>query len=481
MGIEFGKKYVVQTLTSLGDVGRDNIIRELYKILVYNYGKGSDLCCPICFERTFHAWSFVPVLKKGADNSGTYGKLSTRLSKHCATEYGVKLTPQELTELGNLINLYTLQGAQITLDFARDLNWQVGAFGDSGSCFWSKRKFARQMLMDNHAFAMRMWQNDKGVGRAWVWQHPSDNYIVFNGYGGVEVENGEHNAVESKKFAVLLADILHKQGEPASILKVALYNNGKYDEGLLWINNNTGYVVGDIDKFTDKYNRQLTEYDFKWPETKWRCNGCRNEFAWYTDIYKVNGADYCNYCYDDLFKSCDICGNVFSKSDMSKRKTHSNIYYVCQACNEVILACEVCGRLVKSENTVSVCHNGLDKRICNNHAYQYVKCITCGKLTNHAVKRCILCSVTDNNKEMYYQNPGRFDYLHVEFEIVGICSDECNNSIIDVPNPAYDLTNLKQCKRCDSYTNYILPDRCCASCTNGFYDSVYSLKEAGLL
>lgn len=223
-------------------------------------------------------------------------KLTTRIKKYMFDEYGIRLTPKDLETIGNFASQNYLPKTKLWYDITDKLGWQAGDFGDYGSCYWTSRVGAKEMLYEHGALAMRLWkpiygQEDQfeGYARAWLYPITDDTHVIFNAYG-------EH----LNTFGILTATVSGHDYK-----SIGLCNN-KYFRGTLWINNGKGILVGPpsaLDKYWD--------YDFGWPEINYpscyKCDRSLNE-----GIFTLSNQTYCARCYDSLVRMCDVCGGEMS-------------------------------------------------------------------------------------------------------------------------------------------------------------------------
>ena len=131
------------------------------------------------------------------------GNFTKRLSRLAYKNHGIKVTPDQLSEVGNIGNQHS-QGASFEVEVTRDLNQSAEAFGHAESCYWQSYYASRCTLKSNGGFGLRSFDPgrrnawDGGVtGRAWVvpmkmvdghltptFESMSpDAFVVFNGYG----------------------------------------------------------------------------------------------------------------------------------------------------------------------------------------------------------------------------------------------------------------------------------------------------------
>lgn len=131
------------------------------------------------------------------------GNFTRRLSSNAWKNFGVKLSKEILSEVGNIAQQHTSNVSAITIDVTRDFNQGPGAFANSGSCWWNGYVSSRCALKTNGGFGLRTFDKDnadKVTGRAWVLPLKENTvshytpllptfdtmnakaFVVFNGY-----------------------------------------------------------------------------------------------------------------------------------------------------------------------------------------------------------------------------------------------------------------------------------------------------------
>lgn len=124
------------------------------------------------------------------------GNYTKRLSKFAYKNYGLKVTPDVLSEVGN-IGVAHSGGANFGIEVTRNLNLPAYEFAHEGSCWWTDYSEGRCALKNNGGFGLRSFGSYGVTGRAWVMPlkrvngtftptfdtMTPDAFIVFNGYG----------------------------------------------------------------------------------------------------------------------------------------------------------------------------------------------------------------------------------------------------------------------------------------------------------
>lgn len=196
------------------------------------------------------------------DSRGTFIK---RLSNILYKEYNTSLDEKQINQIMYFVNHVKYNQDVYHYDFDRSYTWRAGDFHDGGSCFWSCRQGARDLMRKDHRFfALRIFkeialrehqeapnrnayykQTDKfyqGAARCWVAkervnasanlsriQGDHDIYILFNSYGK-----------PLEEMAVLFKEHVN----PNFGLRRVVANNTGNSGGTLYMNSNRVIIVG---------------------------------------------------------------------------------------------------------------------------------------------------------------------------------------------------------------------------------------------
>jgi len=298
----------------LSDAGIDLIQAKLYEWInarIPNVwrGKGGR-----------YAWEWI--WKVGG--KGEYvGSLPKRVAKYAYQELGKKLTPDQLSEIGNLATRHSLRDTTYFCDITDSFDWSDGDFGDHGSCYWSCHSYARtDMLPDNGSYAIRFWREenrDNGFARAWIIPH-GDCYIVFNGYG-----------METLPIArVLSAHLGH-----AYYRRINFTNNGD-PSGSLYINGGSAWLVGPQSSVVE-----IDAIDLNWEEGD-SCYCCGESIDNDDHYHTPAGEGCCGGCYRDRYFFCETCCENYSIDDGMADPDGSDI---CDNCfDEKAFRCPSCDK-----------------------------------------------------------------------------------------------------------------------------------------
>jgi hypothetical protein len=169
---------------------------------------------------------------KNAD--GTY---TTRLKRTAYKEFSLKVEPQVLTQIGNIVSQHS-SGGTYTVEVTRDLNKNPSEFGNGSSCWWTQYKASRCALKTNGGLALRSMRGTAVHGRVWVmplkvgadqnlaptFDTGTGIYFVFNGYGDLSEMVGPR----------VLAHMVGAEAVERIGVNVDRY----------YVNSNSGYLVG---------------------------------------------------------------------------------------------------------------------------------------------------------------------------------------------------------------------------------------------
>ena len=234
------------------------------------------------------------------------GKLPKRIARYYYQTYNIKLTPDVLSEIGNIARDHSQDGETYTFEFVDEFNWQAGDFGDWGSCFFGGRRSALVTLRENGAWAICFYdENGKGKARAWLFDR--DTYlIVFNGYGFTNSS--------TLRIAKILAAF---KGQS---YKYVMLRGG----GIVYINNAAGYIVGELTEISPRSDISfyLDEY--------YCCYECDDTLDEDSVYYGPDDHHYCDNCFYQRWDSCEHCGEVYDRDDIHEVNGH----YLCEWCRD---------------------------------------------------------------------------------------------------------------------------------------------------
>jgi hypothetical protein len=231
-------------------------------------------------------WSWNWLVERKGVYIGTFTK---RSSKFYFVKHQVKLTLDQLTELGTLAAKHVARHNDWFFDFTQDFNWQKGPFCTEESCYWTYATPARFMLTDHGAWCMRFYaseqhENDNGNGRLWVVPQTTGSgkniLICYNGYCKIKQVGMFDLALV---LSVYLGGLYYKR---------VRITNGQTSDGTLYINHQENWI-GTARNYTAGWGaavgdysvlKELNSWEFGWKE-RWhrRCFHCLkllNKMVW---------------------------------------------------------------------------------------------------------------------------------------------------------------------------------------------------------
>lgn len=282
-------------------------------------------------------WNWAWVLTTG-DNQGTFPR---RIARYYFKNHKLKCPKGFLAQIGNIARAHSHGGASESFDFDNDFDWEDGDFADGGSCYWWNGQAGIEALRHNGFMAIRFYESDDsdtGKARAWLYQLRDNLYILFNGYG-----------YSTLTIAGIFARFMNLRYK-----RIALSN---YDNtaGVLYINNDTGYIIGEIDAI-ERYDSYDFEIDVDEFDICVHCGRHMHEDDVYFSPY---GEPYCEDCFDRFFRSCDYCSDTFNYDDLTYVESVGQD--VCSRClDRNFSCCDGCNKYFEPNEM----HQHADKLFC---------------------------------------------------------------------------------------------------------------------
>jgi hypothetical protein len=300
-------------------IGRQDLQDDAWKSI--NPNSALSYLPPLPYE-----WDWLWVVRKGV-YAGTMPK---RVSRYYHKIHGLNCPTAFLEQIGNTARSHSESNVKYAFEFTDTFDWNAGDFGDYGSCYFGGRSEAREILADNGGLAIRFYRMGKGFARAWVVPIEDGMHIIFNGYG-----------LQTLEVARIFSQFVN-----AAYKRIDLSNWG-VDDGTLWINGGTGYVIGATEAI-----EPIADYDFQWGEDETRrCESCGDAVNEDDVQISPDGDYYCQNCFDDRFGSCCHCGETHY---------HDDLHYAddCDYCeyflDRLFTYCEECNEYVRNERMTEV-------------------------------------------------------------------------------------------------------------------------------
>lgn len=268
------------------------------------------------------------------------GTLPKRLSSWLRKAHSETMTQKHLSDIGALAARHCDRTGKYLCDFTRDFGWRAGDFGDDGSCYWSDRSAARDVIRDHGGYAFRFYNPEEpaeGWGRCWILpvgrqaatqsgrSFTEEPFIMFNGYHA----KGSTLITMARILATWKG--LHYQ-------KVRVSNMD--DDDLLYLNSGTGYLLGLTNEILGIEEIAL-EIDVSSYQSDDRrcCDDCR-EPTDDDDLHSVGDNKVCNRCYKANYFYCELCCENYHNDD--GRSTYEGYTY-CESCADDFERCNDCG------------------------------------------------------------------------------------------------------------------------------------------
>ena len=344
----------------------------------------------------------------------THGKLIKRIGKLIKQYYGVEITkyPHLVGSLGDIIRDHTISN-NVFWDITNQFNWESGDFGDSGSCYWTCRTKARDILEKTGAFALRtycsnMHKNSNGRSRVWLYPLPQYNgYGLFNAYGG---SLGEH--------ATILDQILTSHNIEHYIKENVQFTVNGTGSGLIWINGEKCRLLSENEQEVYSINAVNSLVN-----SCVECVECGDDIELDSDAYLIYDGDYyCNNC----FGTCSHCNERLPLNHFE----YANDYlYICNYCIDEYFTCDKCGDFTENCDSHEIQDTG---EIVCNYCFErhYFECVECG----HYFKDTILYEYNHYCESCFQDN---FTSCDICGEIVELSDSEngtCYNCMKELEN-----------------------------------------------
>ena len=265
-------------------------------------------------------------------NKGTYaGTWIKRLNSFLYKKENLKLSPSINSIIGGELGKMKKSGLIYKWDLTDNIDWERGDFGDDGSCFWGEKSDAIPSMLINGGLGFRFYKDyGGGLGRSWILPY-RNKIIMFNGYG-----------LELINQVRILSSILG-----ISYKKIDWNNQDR--KNVLWINNDEGYILGEIDEI-QSITRIQSDYEVI-DGNLFTCSECGQLIN--GDSYYVNDfGDICTDCYESgEYSSCEHCGNLFYNDDTIWIESEDSCW--CTRClNQYFSQCSECGEYVRDSNII---------------------------------------------------------------------------------------------------------------------------------
>jgi len=231
---------------------------------------------------------------------------------------------------------YHSQPAVYYLSIADTIFWYDGNFGKDDSCWWNSFSESRDVFIDDANGIGLLWhRNDQdyrnGIGRLWIAPirdridgRNDDLLFCFNQYG----ESGGI-PIRIERTAQILTELIPN----TKTVKGYLRNDVNCDIPYI---NGSGMYIAPIDSSIREDHHVTVE----WGRYMDECYECNNDISEdeinHSDI---NGHDYCESCFNDIFTCCNHCGEEMYRRNAAR----VNYDYYCNSClNRYFTECSNC-------------------------------------------------------------------------------------------------------------------------------------------
>ncbi len=324
------------------------------------------------------------------------------LSSALFKNYRINMTDEQKAAVGTIIDRYTVKPSQYVYDFSHALDWKVGMYGDSGSCYWSERAQSRK-LMKSHAdflsirfYYPRGLHKDRGLARAIIYV-ADKSFAIFNAYSCEGTES-----VSLLTAARVLS--YHVHGNPIFHDRADAGNCRSGNTGMLWINSAVVHLIPkekagrkDLPK---SFNFNLKEFERLKGGHIYECHGCDDE-VYQDEAHVFDGHYYCSDCYHDVaFIDCHTCGKEMHIYD-DQHFTYKMFKY-CPSCYDKLPRCHYSynGRPTLTEVPITLTGNTITGYVYSSHLLESHICDSlhengmCDEHYNQFSAECPNCHTT---------------------------------------------------------------------------------------
>lgn len=255
---------------------------------------------------------------------------TTALAKQCYQRFGLKIDKEHI---GNLIAPIERE-RKIALELYRGpINWEDGEYGDTGSCYWGERAYAKTVLEELSHCSIRAYlgeqiEDGQGIGRCWGVPIQS-GLVLFNAYGA-----DSSGYLNLHFYAEALAAHLSSHGVSGFDWKEVSLTANQETCGTLYINHAIGIYFGKPESKVFSRSRLDISYE---DETSRAC--------------------------------CDCCGTCVDEDDLTYIECEGNS--VCRDCLDNYVYLDSRGDYVPQDIVSTLCEDDTEYVITEDHC-------TCG-------------------------------------------------------------------------------------------------------
>jgi len=179
--------------TAAGEISEEGM-RQMWDVLHYNLPHVEGL--------RVDAWAELGEV--GPQWQTERGNFPKRLSRALYKNRNIKLTPEVITQIGNISRMQTAEQSTYHLELTRDLNQNPSAFMNDRSCWWTMYASGRCAFKGCGGIGLRSFasaDSAEPIGRVWIIPlnaqlmptHDATTaaaFVLFNGYKGLSGYSG---------------------------------------------------------------------------------------------------------------------------------------------------------------------------------------------------------------------------------------------------------------------------------------------------
>lgn len=267
------------------------------------------------------------------------GKIAKRIRKYFKSIGFPVVSDEALSKVSIILKESESKEREYTVDVTDNFNWEDGDFGHGGSCWWDGGDFyySRNSLDGAGGYALRFYRNVPrysnysdwdGIGRIWILPY-KNRILLFNAYG-----DGVDLGIGAKILQSLFPELSNKS--------ISRWHRASCSA--MYVNDDRVLVIHDLDDVLEDRIDIDIECIYDGPYgSETTCYNCGDSISG-DDIYHMDGDEYCESCYYDLFFNCAHCNDDYSQDDVMISPNGESVcprcfhryYKICDECGESI-------------------------------------------------------------------------------------------------------------------------------------------------
>lgn len=318
------------------------------------------------------------------DENNLYpGTMPKRYAKWYFKNKDIRLSDEVKKKVGDMAMAGIVKSEHYLFDFTDKIDWQDGAYGDTGACFLTSDVRRKNMAM-YPLWAMRFYDEKKrGIARCWL-AFPTEESIIFSD-SGEEFNNDKDlviacNAYNDKKGLNLsrMATILEAftklkkiRARVTNAYTDVFYTNAEmnYQEHQNEKDKYANFIFYPPEKETPQI-KEISVITLNWDgKPIIPCSHCGTRGK-YERLY--DGALFCDSCWDTQFFRCFNC-DYRPIAEKHSIIMDGNEWLFCERCaTENAHDCQACDAKGVPDGLVRVLSiDGVKSNVCIHHKYQY--------------------------------------------------------------------------------------------------------------